>query len=356
MQRRDFLSALYFVVGLLTGCAKPDHVTKMKSPIEGVFYTVETYYGRGGPSSDTNRVYAHLERNGKAKKMLVLEGENLTIAKITWDSPHEASLCLDGGITATFRSEVTLISGNTSETIHNRLQQHCDATTFAAQPPGNPEVGARSSKVSLFAQRLNTRVEKFDTSGRTLVQSVVDLVFEYRLPTAIEYADREASTRKLNLQFHDESVRSILENIIQQDSEYRVNFEEEIVDIFSAKARKDPSNLFNKVIHNFEVTQVDTHQADAELLCALGREAGSEVCGGSLAIGQWPQVKITLHFQNAKVYEVLNAIAAQNGEAIWTVIARPPNLSKLQSNFWYIYPLQQPFSATVSERLARVRQ
>jgi hypothetical protein len=158
------------------------------------------------------------------------------------------------------------------------------------------------------------------------------------------------------LQFHDESVRSILENIIQQDSEYRVNFEEEIVDIFSVKAREDPSNLFNKAIHNFEVAQVDTHQADEELLCALGREAGSEVCGGSLAIGQWPQVKITLHLQNAKVYEVLNAIAAQNGEAIWTVIARPPNLSKLQSNFWYIYPLQQPFRASVSERLARARQ
>jgi hypothetical protein len=353
MQKRNFLSAVCFVIGLLTGCARPDHVTKMNSPIEGVFYTVETYYGRG-PSSDTNRVYANLERNGKAK-MLVLEGENLTVAKITWESSHEATLCLKGGITVTFRNEVTLIAGNTSETIHNRLQEHCDATTLRPSHLRRPEVGAQSSKVSLFAKKLNTRVEKFDTSGRTLIQSVVDLVFEYHLPTAIEYADREASTRKLNLQFHDESVRSILESIIQQDSEYRVNFEEEIVDIFSPKAREDPSNLFNKAVHNFEVTQVDTHQADAELLCALGREAGSGACGGSLAIGQWPQVKITLQLQNAKVYQVLNAIAVQNGEAIWTVISRPPNLSKLQSNFWYIYPLQQPFRASVSERLANVR-
>jgi hypothetical protein len=229
-------------------------------------------------------------------------------------------------------------------------------TTFPAQAVENPEVSTRSSKVSLFAHRLDTRVEKFDTSGRTLVQSVVDLVFKYHTPTAIEYADREASTRKLNLQFHDESVRSILEKLIQQDSEYQVSFAGEIVDIFSAKAREDPSNLFNKVIPKFEITQVDTHQADAELLCVLGREASSQVCGGSLAIGQWPQVKITLHLQNAKVYEVLNAITAQNGEAIWTVIARPPNLSKLQSNFWYIYPLQRPFRASVSERLASVRQ
>jgi hypothetical protein len=156
------------------------------------------------------------------------------------------------------------------------------------------------------------------------------------------------------LRFHDKSVRSILEAIVRQDSEYRVSFAGEIVDIFSPRAREYPSSGFNRVVQKFDVTQVDTHEADAQLLCVLGREAGSQVCGGSLAIGQWPGVKITLHLQDAKVYEVLNAITSQNGEAIWTVIAKPPNLSKLQTNFWYIYPLQQPFKASVSERLASV--
>jgi hypothetical protein len=224
-------------------------------------------------------------------------------------------------------------------------------TTCAAQPVENPAATTPSSDVSSFAHRLDTRVEKFDTSGRTLIQSVVDLVFEYQLPTAIEYAGREASTRKLNLRFHGESVRSILEKIIQQDSEYRFSFSGGIVDIFSASAREDPSSLLNRVVQKFDVTHADTHEADAELLCILGRAAGSEVCGGSLALGQWPQIKITLHLQNAKVHEILDAIAAQNGEAIWTVIARPPDLSKLQTNFWYIYPLQQPFRASVSQRL-----
>jgi hypothetical protein len=128
MKKCGRLSALFLIASLLWGCSKPDQVITFKSPIDGIFYTVETYYGRG-PSSDTNRVYAHLERNGKAKKMLVLEGENLTVAQITWDRPHEAILCLDGGITGIFRSEVTLISGDTSETIHNRLQENCKVTS-----------------------------------------------------------------------------------------------------------------------------------------------------------------------------------------------------------------------------------
>ncbi|MDP9053422.1 MAG: hypothetical protein M3N93_03850 [Acidobacteriota bacterium] len=110
----------------MSGCSKPNAVTTFKSPMDGLFYTVETYYG-SGPASDTSRVYAHLERDGKSRRMLVLEGDNLTVKKITWNSPYDATLCLDGGITGTFRSEVTLISGSTSETIQNHLQEHCNA-------------------------------------------------------------------------------------------------------------------------------------------------------------------------------------------------------------------------------------
>ena len=59
--------------------------------------------------------------------------------------------------------------------------------------------------------------------------------------------------------------------------------------------------------------------------------------------------------QNAKVYEVLNAIVAQNGKAIWAVTASPRKLSMQTGGFWYIYPLQQPFQEGVVERLSRMR-
>jgi hypothetical protein len=127
MKRSSFIALLFFMVGLLAGCAKPDHITTVKSPLDGLFYTTEDYYNHG-PVSDTNRVYANLERDGKADRVLLLEGENLTVAKITWNSPHDATICLDGGITSTFRNEVTLTIGSTSETVHNHLQEHCDAT------------------------------------------------------------------------------------------------------------------------------------------------------------------------------------------------------------------------------------
>ncbi len=128
MKRWRVLIAFYVVVCWVLGCAKPDRVVTVKSPTEGVFYTVETSYGHGAVASDFTRVYAHLERNGKYDRRLVLDGEYLEDSKIAWVGPHDVTICLKGGFTDTFRNEVTLITGDTvdsSETIYNHLQEHC---------------------------------------------------------------------------------------------------------------------------------------------------------------------------------------------------------------------------------------
>jgi hypothetical protein len=58
----------------------------------------------------------------RRSKTAVLSGENVTVAKVIWNNPHDATLCLDDGITDAFRNEVTLIVGygsDDSETIDN---------------------------------------------------------------------------------------------------------------------------------------------------------------------------------------------------------------------------------------------
>jgi hypothetical protein len=137
MKKYALLLTVCLVVSLMSSCGKPDSIMTIKSPTEGVYYTIEISKA-GGPTSDTTRVYAHLERKGKAKKILVLDGENLTVTKIIWKNPHDATICLDGGITDTFRNEVTLIIGDgpdDSETIYNHLQEHC-ITSPTAVPNG----------------------------------------------------------------------------------------------------------------------------------------------------------------------------------------------------------------------------
>lgn len=211
-------------------------------------------------------------------------------------------------------------------------------------------------RVSEFEQKISNLVERFSTSGRTLADSVIELAYKHQVPMAIEYADREATTRPLNLEFHNKSFRGIVEAIVKEDPQYRVSFSNGIVDIFSPMAREDSSNLLNRIMKDFSVTEMETRLADSQLFCALVQSARSGGCTESLAIGQWDPLRITLHMHNARVYEILNAIVAQNGRAIWTVTA-----SKLTSlpqccGLWYIYPLEQPFKSVVSDRLVRMPQ
>jgi hypothetical protein len=127
--------AMFLQVGFLLGCAKPDHITTLKSPSSEFFYTVETYEGHGPLSSDLTRVYAHLERNGKDDKQLVLDGDYLADTRAIWLGPNEATLCISG-FTHTFRNRVTLhVDDSTSNTIRTHLQENgCGTEDRTASP------------------------------------------------------------------------------------------------------------------------------------------------------------------------------------------------------------------------------
>jgi hypothetical protein len=209
---------------------------------------------------------------------------------------------------------------------------------------------------SSFESKLNSRIGHFKISGETLVAIVLDLAYEFQLPTGIEYVDHEATTRPINLELNNESVRGILLAIVQQVPEYKVSFSNGVVDVYLPKAREDSSNLLNKPIKNFAISELDTGEANMELFCALSHEVTpSGGCFGSIAIGQWGPLRITVHLENAKVYEILNAMVAQNGKAIWTVIAPPDRLSKIPvGGLWHIYPLEFPFISGILEKLRAV--
>lgn len=218
----------------------------------------------------------------------------------------------------------------------------CCATVISPRPRGSQGSNTYSVQVSAFERKLETKVDRFDAAGRTLVANLLDLAYEYELPIGLEYLDRDAVTRPITLQLRDDSVRGLLVALVQQDPEYRVSFSDGLVDIYSPKARDDPSNLLNKPIKEFAVTDMDTHRADMELLCELAREAvPAGGCGGSIAVGQWGPLRITVHLHNSKVHEILNAIVAQNGKAAWTVMTPPNKLSKIPfGGLWHIYPLE----------------
>ena len=104
---------------------------------------------------------------------------------------------------------------------------------LSAQSVNPPNAKVQSPRMSDFQQKTESLVERFSTSGRTLVDSVIELAYKYQVPMAIEYADWEATKRHLNLEFHKKSFRGIVEAIVREDPQYRVSFANGIVDISS---------------------------------------------------------------------------------------------------------------------------
>ena len=92
------------------------------SPINGVYYTVETYFGHGAIDNDYTHVYLHFEHDGKSNKIEVLSGEYVEVYKIVWENPQENTIYINDGFTDIFRTRATVFTGGVSESIVSHLQ------------------------------------------------------------------------------------------------------------------------------------------------------------------------------------------------------------------------------------------
>jgi hypothetical protein len=229
---------------------------------------------------------------------------------------------------------------------------------FSLVPTLGEALQLRKSGIPPLKEKLENKIEHFETGGKTLVECVLDIAYQYELPMGIEYLDRQALSRPLDLKFHDASIREVLATLVRQLPEYKIVFSDGLVDIFVPRERQVPSNLLNRVIKDFNVVERDTTEANAELACALSQEIdASRVCVSSIAKGQLGTKKITIHLRNAKVYELIDTIVAQNGKAAWVVIAPGSRLVGTDpGDLWHIYPLEAPFKEAVLEKLATLKQ
>ena len=52
-------------------------------------------------------------------------------------------------------------------------------------------------KVLSFQEKLDKNVAEFNTGGRTLIESLLDIAYQHELPMGIEYLNRDARSRPL---------------------------------------------------------------------------------------------------------------------------------------------------------------
>jgi len=96
-----------------------------KSPEANLYLTVETNHGSGAISSDFTRLYAHLDTDSDTARELVVDGDDLEIAKVIWREHDDVVVCIAGGFTNTFHNEVALGGPNNHRTLHIALAKNC---------------------------------------------------------------------------------------------------------------------------------------------------------------------------------------------------------------------------------------
>lgn len=211
---------------------------------------------------------------------------------------------------------------------------------------------ARVRRSDTLEGKLLARVDRFEGAGKPATELLLDLAYKNHLPMAIEYVDRQVATRKIKVALGGKTVGQALATIVATMPGYALSTSQGLVDVYSPHAREDPSNELNLVIKNFYVNGVDTIQAGADLSCAIGREMRPpRGCFVSIAPGQWGPLKITMHIQEAKVYQILNRIVAQNGSAVWTVLQPPGKMTARGQSLWRLSPLKPEFKQAAIERL-----
>ncbi len=214
--------------------------------------------------------------------------------------------------------------------------------------PGEKLTTAQAPRLRPLQEKLDTHIPRFDNTGRPLVESILELAYEYHLPMGLEYVNRDAVRRPLDLKLRDSSVRDIIASLVTQVPGYQVSFSNGIVQIYSPKARADPSNLLNAVIDNFEVKDRDAQATSVDVFTALAVKLNPRTnVVSSTAVGSLGSSKLTLQLQKKKVREILDTIVATNGAAIWVVRVPPERLSKFEGTFWYIYSLDPFYKAVI---------
>ena len=208
-----------------------------------------------------------------------------------------------------------------------------------------------------FQDKLNSPVERYDIRNVSLPKAVLDLAYQYKLPTAIHHVDRALVQRPLSVALRNVSLKRVIEAVVEQAPGYRVRFSARLVQVSLPAAEEDSSNPLNTVIDDFDITNLPRQEAEIRLLGAfVSKVSPGAGYGGDTAYGPEPPVILTLHLKRAKVYEILDAIVASDGSSIWLSppSTRSPAAVGAHSQPWVIYDLRPTTEAIALDRLDQV--
>ncbi len=194
-------------------------------------------------------------------------------------------------------------------------------------------------------------VHGFDVEGLSLLDALLQLGRQARVPLGIEYLDPADLEKSVTLHVSESSVGHVLRAILDQRAGYTWTVDDGVVHIGHAGLLSGGANLLDHVLQKFVIGETElTTAADLMLPGQLKREMSaprvpSGVSGvyGS-APGGRPEDRVgPLDLENVTVREVLNRLVSARNNAAWVILVPPSRLDRFPSDgLWYIIEYEAP--------------
>jgi hypothetical protein len=207
---------------------------------------------------------------------------------------------------------------------------------------------------STAANRLDTVIEHYATSGNNMLEVLNRVSHDLKVPMGIEWVKGPATNYGINRQWEHASIHEIIQSLINSFPGYECDIGDGIVLVYPRGSTNDKSNLLNLRLSSFEANKEWVALASERLRLMvrpmiLQIEPPPPGAGeaGSLGIGMGGERPVTVKLQNVTVREILSRLIVSAGETNW-IVAYSDNSPPTPKGF---RPTADPFSTSpISEK------
>ena len=193
-----------------------------------------------------------------------------------------------------------------------------------------------ASSSSARAQGLETklaqRVKAFDSESSTSLAQLIDFARQFGVPMGIEWRDEAEGRATPPIHARNTTAQNVLRQILRTEPDKRYRITGGVIHVFTLPILNDGRNFLNLRISKFQVENQNLFGAEYLLRMSIHQILSrSQGYGGGHGYGvprndKFDVRNLNLVLNGTTVREILNALAAGQGNALWVVRMNPPRL------------------------------
>jgi hypothetical protein len=165
------------------------------------------------------------------------------------------------------------------------------------------------------ASLLDKTAVSYSLAPSNLPEALVRVSNDFHIPMGIVWVDSGEARDKLPFAWKNAKVRQIIEDIVAAHQGYEVRFENDLAGIAPSQLLiADPQNFLKLKLHSFEAHGDLVEVASFRLHMEITPKRYSQ-----MSIGATGDSKVDLSLKDAKVEDILSALALASNRKIWVV-------------------------------------